>query len=78
MTVIANRPEIAAKLAQAAASIERIGQLMPERAQSACQECAAILHEAAREFTPPPKPPDTARQHARKVAEQVKPASITK
>ena len=78
MTVITYRPEVAGRLRVAADSLARIGRLMPERAQAACDEASAILHEAAREFTPPPKPPDRAREHARQVAEQVKPASITK
>ena len=71
--MITYRPEVSLRLQQIAGSVERIGAIMPERAQSACEEAAAILHECASEFAPaPPKPPDRARQHAAKVAAQAK------
>ena len=73
------RLEIAAKLKRAGDAVEKIGALLgSERAQSACQEAAAILHEAAREFTPgpPPKYPNLARENARRVAMQAKPAGV--
>ena len=74
------KPEVAQKLRTAAAAIERIGQLMPERAQSACQECSAILAVCADEYAPkppaPPKYPDSARENARKVAAQAKPTGV--
>jgi hypothetical protein len=69
------KPEIAEKLRMAADSVGRIGEIVEaERAQAACEEASAILAEAARDYAPaPPKPPDTARQHAAAVAAQAKP-----
>ena len=77
--MISYRPEVATKLKTAADSLERIGQLLPERAQSACSECAAILHEAAREYAPAEsKYPNNARRSAQRLAERMKPAAAAK
>ena len=69
--MITYKPEVAQKLKTAADSIERIGQLLPERAQSACSEASAILHEASSEYTPPP--PNSAKERAAQVAARAKP-----
>ena len=50
--MIVFKPEVAAKLRTAAQSLERIGQLLPERAQSALSECAAILEVCADDYAP--------------------------
>ena len=76
--MITYRPEISLRLQQAASSLERIGQLLPERAQSACAEASAILHECAAEYAPPAesKYPNHARDSARRLAERMKPTGV--
>ena len=71
--MITLKTEVAATLAQAASSLEQIGGRLPERAESACLETAAILAEAAREFTPPP-PKYT--DSARRIAGRMKPSGV--
>ena len=81
MTIVF-KPEIAAKLRTAAASIQRIGEVIgSERATSACQECAAILETCADDYapkSPAAKYPNHARESAQRLAERMKPSAAAK